>query len=177
MSSVGQVVNASSAAIHLGVHVANGIQLDHCDHDVHFFAIYDLFDSRLIDSMHSVLNAFLQEYFLFVRIAGILVRVQGEILIGAPNSNFQQNGHFLSYRRQVNSLSSKSKSFILRKGSACEAKQVDRFSKFELAVEFFLRHLEASINLENFLELSNLLVSAVNNKSEGRSKRAVKFDL
>ena len=151
MSSVGQVVDASSAAVHLGVLVANGIWFDDYDLGVHFLAVFDLLDCLRVDGEHSVLNAFLQEHFLLDRVAGIFGRVQVEELVGASNRNFQQNGQFLSGKREVNSLSGKFESSLLRKGSACESEQVHSVPKLELLVEFLLGRLEASVNCEHFL--------------------------
>ena len=87
--SVGQVLNASSAAVHLGILVAYGIQLNHFNNGVHFLVLCNLLDYHLVDSQHSVLDAFLQEHLLLIGVAGILLRVQKEELIRAFNCDFQ----------------------------------------------------------------------------------------
>ena len=75
-------MNASSAAVHLGVLVANGVQLDHYNLSVHFLAVDNFFDCGLVDGEHSVLDAFLQKHLLFIGVTRILGRVQREVLIG-----------------------------------------------------------------------------------------------
>ena len=87
--SVDQVVDASSAAVHLRVLVANGLQLDDHNLGVHFMAVSVLNDCFLADGEHSVLDAFLQEHLLFIRVAGIFDRVQNKVLAGAFNRDCQ----------------------------------------------------------------------------------------
>ena len=86
--SVGQVVNASSAAVHLGVLVANGVQLDDYNIGVHFLALNNLLDCDLVDIEHSVLDAFLHEHLLLVREAGVFIGVQREELVGTSDGDF-----------------------------------------------------------------------------------------
>ena len=96
--SVGQVVDASSAAVHLGVLVTDDIQFDQCNLDIFYLVFLILLNCTIIDSEDSVLNTLLQQYLLFIRVAGILTRVQREVLVRASNYDFQQDCHFLSTR-------------------------------------------------------------------------------
>ena len=82
-------MNPSSAAVHFGVLVADGIEVDDYDLGGHFFVVHNSLVCHLIDREHFVLDAFLQEHFLFLRIAGILIRVQREELVGAVDRDFQ----------------------------------------------------------------------------------------
>ena len=112
MSSVGQVVYASSTAAHLGVLVAHGVQSDDRDLGVHFLAVHDLLECHPVHGEHSVLDAFLQEHLLLIRVARVLRGVQEEELLGASDRDLQQNGHFLDSGRYVNIFHGKPKSSL-----------------------------------------------------------------